>query len=58
MKNKEVRSWLIILLLQLIWIPLFVFGTEAEQDAPAEAIEEEWDLIRWKQEEMEVYLDE
>ena len=50
MKNKEVRTWLFILLLQLTWIPLYICGSETKHEPPAEVIQEEETIIRWKQE--------
>lgn len=47
--KKKIVSWLIILLMQFIWIPIYVWGPEQTQQE--DVIEEEWDLIRWKQEE-------
>ena len=50
--RKEIRCWLIILLLQLTWIPLYICGPGTEQEPPVEVIEEEDHLIRWKQDDM------
>ncbi len=50
MKRKELHSWLIALAMQLVWVPLFFMELEEEYIPPEEVIEEEWDLIRWKQE--------
>lgn len=50
MKNKELRSWLVALAFQLVWVPLFFMEPSEEYNQPEEVIEEEWDLIRWKQE--------
>lgn len=54
--KKELRCWLFILLLQLTWIPFYICGPEPEHDPPVEVIEEEGELIRWKQE--DTYEDE
>ena len=48
--KKELISWTFILLLQLIWIPLYIFGPKTEDTQLIETIEEEGPLIRWKQE--------
>ena len=50
MKKRELRSWLIILAMQLVWIPLLFMEPKEEYTPSEEVIEEEWDLIRWKQE--------
>lgn len=50
MKKRELRSWLIALAFQLVWVPLFFMEPEEEYIPPEEVIEEDWDLIRWKQE--------
>ena len=48
--KKEARSWLIALAFQFVWVPLFFVEPKEEYVPREEAIEEEWDLIRWKQE--------
>lgn len=52
--RKESRCWLIILLLQLTWIPLYICSSETEHEPPTEVIEVEENLIRWKQEDIQV----
>ena len=54
MKNKKVRSWLIILMLQLTWVPLYICGPQTEYELPEQAIEEKRELIRWKQEDVHI----
>ena len=51
MKNKELRSWLILLAMQVLWIAPCVIDSQREKPVEEmEIIEETEDIIRWKTE--------
>ena len=54
MKNKEVRAWLLILLLQITWMPWVICYPNTDYELPVEVLETETEIIRWKQEEVAV----
>ena len=56
MKNEKINCNLFILLLQLTWLPWVLMAPQTEPTMPAEVIEEECPLIRWKQE--DTYVEE
>lgn len=50
-KQKEIRSWLILLAMQVMWIVPCVIASQNEKPVEeVEIIEEEEDIIRWKEE--------
>lgn len=53
MKNKELRAWIVLLAMQLVWIGPCVYDANARVPKE-EVIKETEDIIRWKQEEVSI----
>lgn len=55
--NKELRAWLFLVALQLVWIIPCGYACTHQEPVVEEQIEESEDIIRWKDEE-EVHIEE
>ena len=54
MKLSTLFNWRFILLLQLTWFPWILLAPKTEYAPPADVTEEQGELIRWKQDEVEI----
>ena len=58
MKNKELRAWIFLAVLQLTWIVPCVYAYTHQEPAEEEWIEETEDVIRWRIDDAEVSIEE
>ena len=58
MKNKELRAWIFLAVLQLTWIVPCVYAYTHQEPSEEEWIEETEDVIRWRIDDADVSIEE
>lgn len=53
MKNKELRAWIVLLAMQLVWIGPCVYDATSREPVEEQMIESTEDVIRWRFDDVE-----